>query len=106
MRGSSEDQGEIHANTARRVGGVGVRGPAKGQRTLAAVEDLARALTLALPAEQREQTNIAAQSPPEILRAAKNNQVKPLPVKGIRAHRLSEAHRQQWTELLQVFLEL
>lgn len=81
-------------------------GPAKGQRTLAAVEDLARALLLALPAEQREQAIIAAQAPPDILSGAQNNKVKPLPDNGIRAHLLSEAHRQQLTELLQAYLEM
>lgn len=78
-------------------------GPLRGQRTLAAEEDIARQLVVSLDAEQRDAAIIAPQAPREIV-TRNDPQVEPLRPAGLSAARLTPEQRNRLEALLQVYL--
>lgn len=80
-------------------------GPRKGQRTLAALEDPARALVMALDAGERNTAIINGVAPNEILTTNKLD-INPLSPIGLKASAMSAGHRDQLMKVVEAYAGL
>lgn len=78
-------------------------GPRKGQRVLAAEEDLGRELVRSLDAKQHPVAVIAAEAPKDIVTAAERK-VSPLSPTGLAASKLNRAQRQVLHRLIEEYV--
>ena len=80
-------------------------GDKKGLRVLAAEEDAARALVVALPADLRQQAIINAVAPTDILTMNKND-ITPLPEQGVSFGAMGSEQQRLFTRLLETYTSL
>jgi hypothetical protein len=77
-------------------------GNKKGLRILAEEEDAARALVMALPADQQQQAIINAVAPNDIV-TMNHNDITPLPAQGVTYASLGGEQRQQLMRLIEIY---